>query len=151
MVMQALHYLGPGKLDWREVPDAALVAATDAIVRPLAVATGEQVRAIEVGDVVLASFQPSCGACAPCQRHHSAACAEVVPTAMYGIGKIGGDWPGALADAIRVPWADVNLRRLPRGVAPAAAASASDNFADGVRGVDDELRARPGASVLVAG
>jgi alcohol dehydrogenase len=115
------------------------------------IACGEHVTGISTGDIVLASFQPSCGACAPCKRGNSAACTEVPPTSMYGIGEAAGHWSGALADAVRVPWADFNLRRLPMGVTPVAAASASDNFADGLRGVDDELAARPGASVLIAG
>ena len=180
--MQALHYLGNARLRWQEIPDAAIIDATDAIVRPLAVAAcdidraivagaapfeppfvigheftgeviarGDAVTSIDVGDVVLASFQPSCGACEPCRSGCSAACSNVPPTSMYGIGKTAGDWSGALADAVRVPWADFNLRRLPKTVTPVAAASASDNFADGLRGVDDELAARPGASVLIAG
>ena len=115
------------------------------------IARGEHVRSIDVGDIVLASFQPSCGTCEPCKRGNSAACAEVPPTSMYGIGEAAGEWSGALADAIRVPWANFNLRRLPKNVTPVAAASASDNFADGLRAVDEELAARPGSSVLVAG
>ncbi len=184
--MQALHYLGNelgrAQLRWLDVPDAALVNPTDAIVRPLAVAAcdldrsivggaapfkppfvlgheftgevvarGELVTSINVGDIVLASFQPSCGACEPCKRGYTAACAVVAPTSMYGIGESAGQWSGALADAVRVPWADFNLRRLPPNVTAVAAASASDNFADGLRGVDAELAARPGSSVLVAG
>ena len=180
--MQALHYLGNAQLRWQDIPDAALIDPTDAIVRPLAVAAcdidraivggavpfkppfvigheftgeviarGDAVTSIDVGDVVLASFQPSCGGCDQCNRGHSAACSKVLPTSMYGVGEVAGEWSGALADAVRVPWADFNLRRLPKNVTPVAAASASDNFADGVRGVDDELAARPGASVLIAG
>jgi alcohol dehydrogenase len=95
------------------------------------IAHGEAVTNIRVGDVVLASFQPSCGTCRACQRGYTAACEQVPPTAMYGIGNVCGEWSGALAEAVRVPWADFNLRRLPVGVTPAAAASASDNFADG--------------------
>src|SRR5262245_42078982 len=115
------------------------------------VARGAAVKTLDVGDAVLASFQPSCGACAACRRGDTAACERAPRTSMYGIGSAGGDWSGALADAIRVPWADANLRRLPAGVSAAAAAAASDNLADGLRGVDAELEARPGASVLVAG
>jgi len=114
-------------------------------------ACGESVNSLRIGDRVLASFQPSCGECERCRRGDSAACMRVPRTSMYGIGAAGGDWSGAFADAIRVPWADINLRCLTSDVDAAAAASASDNFADGLRGVDDELAARPGASVLVAG
>jgi alcohol dehydrogenase len=114
-------------------------------------ACGDAVDAIDVGTVVLASFQPSCGSCTACRAGLTAACVRVPPTSMYGIGSVAGEWSGAFADAVRVPWADFNLRRLPDNVEPAAAASASDNFADALRGVDAELAARPGASVLIAG
>src|SRR5262245_23140411 len=115
------------------------------------VARGDAAKDVEVGDVVLASFQPSCGACEPCLRGNSSVCARVPRTSMYGIGAAGGDWSGAFAAAIRIPWANYNLRRLPSGVTPEAAASASDNLADGLRAVDVALAARPGASVLIAG
>lgn len=102
------------------------------------IACGERVQEITVGDRVLASFQPSCGGCQPYHHGHSAACSAVPPTSMYGIGESAGQWSGAFADAVRVPWADFNLRRLPEGVSLVAAASASDKFADGLCGVDDD-------------
>jgi alcohol dehydrogenase len=70
---------------------------------------------------------------------------------MYGIGAAGGDWGGALADLVRVPYAGAMMAHLPDGVTPAMAAGASDNIADGYRTVADALRERPGAAVLVAG
>jgi alcohol dehydrogenase len=70
---------------------------------------------------------------------------------MYGIGAAGGDWGGALADLVRVPYAAAMMVCLPDGVTPAMAAGASDNIADGYRTVADALRERPGAAVLVAG
>lgn len=112
---------------------------------------GEAVRGFAVGERVAVSFQPACGGCPACRRGHSAACSVVPGTPMYGIGATGGDWGGALADRVRVPYAEVMLVRLPDGVTPAAAAGASDNIADGYRTVAEALAARPGASVLVAG
>ena len=112
---------------------------------------GEAVTAVRPGDTVLASFQPSCGTCPRCERGASSVCAAVPNGSMYGIGAAGGDFPGAIADAIRVPWADYTLAPLTASLDPVAVASASDNLADGLRGVDGPLARRPGASVLVAG
>jgi alcohol dehydrogenase len=70
---------------------------------------------------------------------------------MYGFGAFGGDWGGALSDAVRVPYADAMLVPLPGGVDPATVASASDNIPDGWRTVAAHLAQRPGADVLVVG
>ncbi|MEQ8484621.1 MAG: alcohol dehydrogenase catalytic domain-containing protein [Pseudomonadales bacterium] len=112
---------------------------------------GDDVTGIAVGDRVAVAFQPSCGGCAPCRRGHSAACSTAPGTPMYGIGAAGGDWGGALADTVRVPYPAAMLAPLPAGVTPAMAAGASDNIADGYRTVAPALEAQPGASVLVAG
>ena len=114
-------------------------------------AIGSKVTSLKVGDIVLASFQPSCGGCHRCHLGNSSVCSEVPHTSMYGIGEAGGNWSGALAEAVRVPAADYNLLFIPAGVNPKSLASASDNLADGLRAVDDALVQRPGASVLVAG
>ncbi len=115
------------------------------------IAVGTDVSGLAVGDVVLASFQPSCGSCGRCGRALSSVCETVPNGTMYGIGTTRGDWGGAIAEAIRVPWADFNLAQIPDGCDPVQIASASDNLADGLRGVDGALRRRPGSSVLVAG
>ncbi|MEM8768838.1 MAG: alcohol dehydrogenase catalytic domain-containing protein [Pseudomonadota bacterium] len=112
---------------------------------------GDEVKGITSGDVVLASFQPSCGECPRCRKQFSSVCQSVPNGTMYGIGPTGGDWGGALTEAVRVPWADYNLAKLPAGCNPIQVASASDNVADGLRGVDGPLERNPGASVLVAG
>lgn len=112
---------------------------------------GENVDNLKVGDRVMASFQPSCGGCYSCAIKRSSACQSVPPTSMYGIGVAGGNWAGAMADQIRVPWADVNLKVVPGNIDLASLAPASDNLADGLRAVDVPLQQRPGASVLVAG
>ena len=70
---------------------------------------------------------------------------------MYGIGAVGGDWGGALADLVRVPFADAMLVALPAGIDPVAVASLSDNVADGWRTVGPQLADRPGAPVLIVG
>jgi alcohol dehydrogenase len=103
------------------------------------------------GDRAVVSFQISCGDCERCRAGHTGNCTSVSPGAMYGIGATGGDWGGALADVVRVPYADTMLFALPDGLDPAAVASASDNIPDGWRTVAGPLEANPGAPVLVVG
>ena len=112
---------------------------------------GTQVNELQIGDTVLASFQPSCGQCSRCHKGHSSVCQQVPNGTMYGIGETGGDWGGAIADVICVPWAEYNLVKLPSTLDPTKIASASDNLTDGLRGVDSPLQRTPGASVLIAG
>lgn len=63
----------------------------------------------------------------------------------------GVDLGGALADLVRVPWADVMLLPLPRALDPVTAAGIPDNVSDGYRCVAGPLAERPGAPVLVVG
>jgi threonine dehydrogenase-like Zn-dependent dehydrogenase len=112
---------------------------------------GEAVTAVRPGDTVVCSFQICCGTCTPCREGRTGNCRSVNRTAMYGVGALGGSWGGALADVVRVPFADAMLLRLPAGVDPVAVASLSDNVADGWRTVGPPLAARPGAAVLVVG
>jgi alcohol dehydrogenase len=70
---------------------------------------------------------------------------------MYGFQPLGGDWGGALADLVRVPFARSMMVPVPAGVDPAAVASASDNIADAWRTVAPHLREVPAADVLIVG
>jgi threonine dehydrogenase-like Zn-dependent dehydrogenase len=117
------------------------------------VAVGSNVMSVRPGERVCVPFQASCGACATCRRGRTDSCERVPPRSMYGLGGITGwDLGGALADLVRVPFADAMLLPLPEGVAPATAASASDNMPDAWRTVgpylDDDLDDR---RVLVVG
>ena len=95
---------------------------------------GEAVGSVRPGDVVAVPFQISCGQCAACRRGQTRDCASVPPASMYGLGRLGGDWGGAMSDALRVPYADAMLIPLPAGVEPATVASL-DNIPDGWRAV----------------
>lgn len=92
------------------------------------------VTSVRPGDVVAVPFQISCGACGPCGRGRTGDCASVPPLSMYGLGALGGDWGGAMAERVRVPHADAMLLPLPDGVAPATVASL-DNLPDAWRTV----------------
>lgn len=115
------------------------------------VEVGDGVRSVAPGDVVISSFQICCGTCVPCREGRTGSCATMRGTPMYGIGALGGGWGGALADLVRVPYADAMLVPMPAGIEPAVLASASDNVADGWRTVGPQLAVRPGSNVLVMG
>jgi threonine dehydrogenase-like Zn-dependent dehydrogenase len=114
---------------------------------------GPDVTGFAVGDIVVVPFQLSCGHCGTCRMKLTAHCEtdRKTPIRAFGFGKITGDLGGMVTDLFRVPNAAHMLVKVPKGIAPAAVASASDNIADGWRTVAPHLRARPGAPVLVLG
>jgi len=113
---------------------------------------GAAVTGFEPGDKVIVPFQLSCSACDPCRRGLTNACSEVASGTAFGLGPHGGvDLGGALAECVRVPWADVMLIPLPDKVDPIAAAGIPDNVSDGYRCVAAPLRERPKSDVLVVG
>jgi len=116
------------------------------------VALGDAISNIRLGDKVIVPFQLSCMTCAPCLRGHTNACVNVPSGTAFGLGPHGGiDLGGALAELVRVPWADVMLIPLPEGMDPVVAAGIPDNVSDGYRCVAAPLAERPGAPVLVVG
>jgi alcohol dehydrogenase len=107
---------------------------------------------VSPGDLVVVPFQLSCGRCSACRRGWTNSCEAYPFGAAYGLKPTSGtEFGGALSDLMRVPFADHMLVPLPAGVDPLAAASVSDNIADGWRAVGPQLEAQPGASVLVVG
>lgn len=112
---------------------------------------GDAVSSVRRGDRVVVPFQISCGECAACRDGFTGSCQTAGAGAAYGMRPLGGDWGGALADLIRVPFADAMLVRVPDGVDPVAIPSVADNVPDGFRAVAGPLRENPGADVLVAG
>jgi alcohol dehydrogenase len=115
-MMQALHFIAPGRFEWREQKQPALAAATDAIVRPLAVARCDldlyiaagvvkmqgpfafghecvaevadagEAAGVQPGQRVIVPFQLSCGRCPACQRGHTGSCEAYPPLANFGLG-----------------------------------------------------------------
>jgi alcohol dehydrogenase len=116
---------------------------------------GSQVATVAVGDRVIVPFQINCGACPACMAGQTGSCTGVPPLSMYGFGFAGGQWGGAFADELAVPYADAMLVALPDGIDPAAAASVADNVCDAYRHIGPHLPgvlARdPDASVLIVG
>jgi threonine dehydrogenase-like Zn-dependent dehydrogenase len=114
------------------------------------VEVGDAVQMVAPDDLVSIPFQVSCGTCEQCTRGRSAHCQAVPRMSMYGLGSLsGGEFGGFLSDRVRVPFADHMLVGLPRGVAPEAVASLSDNIVDAWRTVGPQLAQEPGAEVLI--
>ena len=113
--------------------------------------TGDAVRGVVPGDVVVVPFQISCGECAACVAGRTGSCRTVPRGSAYGMQPLGGPWGGALADVLRVPFADAMLVALADDVDPVAVASVADNVPDGYRAVAAPLAQAPGADVLVVG
>lgn len=179
-VMQQLFFLEPGKFEWREVPepavkpngalvrptavavcdlDSAIIHGSLPITGPFAfghefvgevIELGDEVEGFDVGDRVLVSFQISCGRCDRCSRGLTGSCREVREGAMYGIGSLGGDWGGAFADVIDVPYGFMMIK-LPNEIDSAAIASGNDNLPDAYRTVGPALAEMPSAEVLILG
>jgi threonine dehydrogenase-like Zn-dependent dehydrogenase len=117
-------------------------------------ACGTDVRRFAVGDVAIVPWAISCGQCSPCSAGLTSKCARACgekPLAAFGFGDAIGGHGGMVSDALRVPWADAMLVRVPAGLDPLALASASDNLPDGYRTVGPYLERMPGAPVLVVG
>lgn len=116
---------------------------------------GDAVTTVSPGDRVCLPYQVSCGRCRRCQAGLTAQCeghgGGVAGSQFYGFGPTGCEWGGFLSDAVRVPFADHMLLRLPDDVEPEVVASLSDNIVDGWRTVAEPLAERPGAPVLVVG
>ena len=79
---------------------------------------GNAVEKVQVGDMVAAPFNVSCGHCQNCENGLTNYCLRAnkpgIAGAAYGFAGMG-PWPGGQADLLRVPWADFNCLRLPEG------------------------------------
>lgn len=150
--MKALKFHGQGKYGWEDAPEPELVHATDAIVRVDAATIcgtdlhilrgdvpeveygctlgheamgtvtriGSDVGSVVPGDRVLISCICPCGKCPSCRA------------GSYGLCTGGGGWvlghliDGVQAEAVRVPYADNSLYRLPSQISDEAALLLAD-------------------------
>lgn len=112
---------------------------------------GPDVKMFRPGDRIVAPFEISCGDCRPCRKGRSAGCESLGKHAVYGLGRGKHFAAGALANRIRVPFADHMLLNLPENVDAVHAASLSDNVVEGWRAVGPELSADADQSVLILG
>src|SRR5438552_4662152 len=73
-------------------------------------AVGSDVRRVKPGDRVVIAFDVACGECWFCRRGQTSLCSDFMN---FGGGVFGGGLGGIQAEAVRVPYADTNLLRIP--------------------------------------
>jgi threonine dehydrogenase-like Zn-dependent dehydrogenase len=96
------------------------------------IAAGPAVTDVAVGDRVLACFLTACGRCFFCRRRDFHKCES---GRVFGHGKTLGDLPGAQAEQVLVPHANLTLRRVPEGLGTDAALFAGDVMGTGFHAV----------------
>lgn len=117
---------------------------------------GDGVRNIMVGDRVVIPSTIACGYCAYCRDGYYAQCDNANPngpsagTAFYGGPQESGGFNGLQAEKARIPFANVNLIKLPDEVSDEQAILLSDIFPTGYFGAD-LANISPGHTVAVFG
>jgi threonine dehydrogenase-like Zn-dependent dehydrogenase len=160
--MRGVVFGGAGRVRVTDLPDPKLEAPGDAIVRvtrsaicgsdlhllhgkapmepgePLGheavgvvESVGDGIERVRPGDRVSVAFNVACGHCWFCGNGQSALCDD---DAIFGYGIFGGALPGAQAERLRVPNADVNLLRVPDDVSDEAAVFVGDVLTTGFYG-----------------
>jgi threonine dehydrogenase-like Zn-dependent dehydrogenase len=179
--MRHLVIEAPGRLTWRETQRPTLQSGIDAIVRPIAVGRcdldsgfvrglapigsgeplgheciaeiveiGSQVSTVCVGMRVIVAAQISCGTCRACRIGATGRCESVPFAASFGMGR-AGNYGGALADYLRVPFADAMLVPISAALNPVDVIGAADMALDAWRAVGIPLQQRPCTDVLITG
>jgi threonine dehydrogenase-like Zn-dependent dehydrogenase len=117
---------------------------------------GANVRNVSVGDRVVIPSTICCGYCSYCRAGYYAQCDNANPngptagTAFYGGPKNSGSINGLQAEKARIPFASVNLVKLPDEVTDDQAILLSDIFPTGYFGAD-LANIKPGHTVVVFG
>ncbi|AZE88777.1 zinc-dependent alcohol dehydrogenase [Pseudomonas orientalis] len=127
------------------------------------VEVGKGITDLRQGDKVVTISIIGCGNCEPCQRSDFSCCDNSNPNPsatdlMYGqpcCGILGyshafGGYPGSHATYVRVPFADVNLFKVPEGVSDEQALFVSDAAPTGYFAADN-AGIQPGDTVAVWG
>lgn len=107
------------------------------------IAVGAGVRRWSVGDRVIAPFILACGQCGDCAAGNQTICTgQVLP---------GFTAPGAFAEQIAVPFADVNLAALPEGMVPTLAAALGCRTTTAWQALTGRAALQPGEWLAVFG
>jgi D-arabinose 1-dehydrogenase-like Zn-dependent alcohol dehydrogenase len=106
-------------------------------------ALGRDVRGWSEGDRVTVPFVCACGTCAQCRDGNQQVCLDQEQP--------GFTYWGSFAEYVAVPWAEVNLVRLPDGLGFDGAASLGCRFATAYRAVRQVGRVSTGEWVAVFG
>lgn len=117
---------------------------------------GPMVRNFAVGDRVIIPSTIGCGVCSYCRAGYYAQCDNAnsggkrAGTAFFGGPEAAGGFDGLQAEKARVPWANVNLVKLPDEISDDQAILMSDILPTGWFGADI-ADIKPGHSVAVFG
>ena len=177
--MKALVYQGPGRKEWRDVPDAAIQEPTDAVVRvdttticgtDLHILQGDVAAVTEgrilgheavgtitaVGDAVKGFsvgdrvLVPAITKCGRCEY-----CQRGMPSHCQTVGGIGWIFghliDGTQAESVRVPYADTSLYTVPADVTNEQAIFLADSLPTGYEVGVLAGQVRPGDTVAVVG
>ena len=181
--MHAVTFQAPGEVRVEERPDPEPAAPDDAVVKVEAtgicgsdlhiyhgrvaiepgfvigheyvgevIAAGDAVSEVAVGDRVLGTYCTACGRCFHCRRaeYHKCDAGRV-----FGHGATLGSLPGAQAELVLVPTANLTLRRVPAGLSDEVALFAGDVAGTAYHAIcGDAARPEPlepGATVAVLG
>ena len=98
------------------------------------VAAGDEVSGVQVGDRVLGTYCTACGDCFFCARGDFHKCDR---GRVFGHGRTLGALPGAQAELLAVPNADLTLRRVPEGMPEDVALFAGDVMGTGYHAVSE--------------
>jgi alcohol dehydrogenase len=106
-------------------------------------AVGPDARRWRLGDRITTPFVLGCGTCVYCLAGDQQVCERQFQPGFTG--------PGSFAEYVALPFADINLVRLPDGMEFAVAAALGCRFATAFRGVATQARLRAGEWVAVYG
>jgi alcohol dehydrogenase len=174
--MKALKFHGAGNYSWEETREPAVAEATDAIVRidrtticgtdlhilkgdvptvepgrtlghegvGTVMRVGDAVGRFAVGDRVLISCITSCGRCGYCRRQMYSHCER-------GGWVLGNRINGTQAQAVRIPYADTSLYKVPGGADLDAVVTLSDILPTAFECAVLNGAIKPGDSVAIVG
>jgi 2-desacetyl-2-hydroxyethyl bacteriochlorophyllide A dehydrogenase len=176
--MRAVTFQAPGEVRVEALPDPEISAPDEAIVRVEAsgicgsdlhiyhgrveiepgfvigheyvgtvVEAGDGVGSVAAGDRVLGAYCTACGDCFFCRRGDFHKCDH---GRVFGHGATLGSLPGAQAELLAVPTADLTLRRVPKGLSDEVALFAGDVMGTGYHAVV-EAGTGPGETIAVLG
>src|ERR1041385_5254882 len=117
---------------------------------------GKNVRNLSEGDRVVIPSTIACGNCSYCRAGYYSQCDNANPngpsagTAFYGGPATTGPFDGMQAEFVRVPFANVNLVKIPDGVSDDEAILLSDIFPTGYMAAE-LAEIHPGSTVAVFG
>jgi len=111
---------------------------------------GSAVRSVRRGDRVLASALVGCGSCDPCRNGLWSGCSVVTAGGRQNCFGFSSGLPGGQAEAVRVPFADSNLFRIPDELSDEQALFLTDILPTGYMGAE-LAEVGPGDLVVVLG